>query len=176
MLVMIEVEEQDKIRIAKSGANKLFEVDYDARQKMSDRRLVELFDRVWSKGLERMVSKANTIPPEEVTRRLLDKHHSFVDSVQEHRSFHYQKAEFIAQLQLFEDNRYKLTQLWRVASSDNHPKTLFVTFSSIEERERFSYLAKNLDISDEELGLQLIRNFMELHPEYKYGDVGEGVS
>jgi len=167
---MIEVDSQDKIRMAKSGANKLFEVDYDVRKNMDSQQLVELFDRVWRGGLKRMVSNAGVIPSEEATRRLLDKYHSFVDPSQEHRSFHYSKAEFIAQLQPCENNQYKLTQLWRVASSDTYPKTLFVTFSSVEERERFTALAESLGIVDEELGLRLIRNFMDLHPGYSCND------
>jgi hypothetical protein len=171
---MIEVDSQDKIRMAKSGANKLFGVDYDVRKNMDSQQLVELFDRVWIGGLKLMVSNAGVIPSEEVTRRLLDKYHTFVDSSQEHRSFHYSKAEFIAQLQPCENNQYKLTQLWRVASSDTYPKTLFVTFSSVEERERFTALAESLGIVDEELGLRLIRNFMDLHPGYS-GNDGEKV-
>ena len=168
---MIEVDSQDKIRIAKSGANKLFEVDYDVRQNMSDQQLIELFDQVWQRGLERRVLKAEVIPSDEVNRRLLDKYHNFVDFDQQHRSFRYAKAEFIVQLQPSENAQCKLTQLWRVVSSDSHPKTLFITFSSVEERQRFTSLAQSLGINDDEdLGLRLIRNFMDLHPGDSHTD------
>lgn len=163
---MIEIDAQDKIRIAKSGANKLFLVDYDTRQRMDKQQLIELFDRVWLNGLRRLVLDAEVIEPEEVSRRLLDKHHTYVDPQQEHRSFRYLRAEFIAQLEPYKNGEYKLTQLWRVASSDNYPKTLFINFSSVEERELFYSLARSLDMDDEELGLRLIRNFMNLHPGY----------
>ena len=53
-----------------------------------------------------------------------------------------------------------------MTSSDEHPLTLFIKFSNIEERERFKSLAKSLQIDDEKLGLRLIRNFMNLHPDY----------
>lgn len=162
---MIEVNDQEKVRIARSGANKLFGVDYDIRKNMGEKELLNLFDKVWSNRLEHLIVGAEVISRDEVNRRLLDKYHTYVDPDQEHRSFHYLKAEFIAQLELVGDARCKLTQLWRVASSDTHPKTLFITFSSVAERERFSSLAQNLAASDEELGLKLIRNFVILHPE-----------
>ncbi|MEL6166417.1 MAG: hypothetical protein AAFR37_22635, partial [Cyanobacteria bacterium J06628_3] len=93
--------------------------------------------------------------------------HAFIDSEQEHRTFHYKNAEFISQLQTLENTKYKLTQLWRVTSSDEHPLTLFIKFSNIEEKECFESLAKSLKKKEEELGLQLIHNFMDLHPDYK---------
>ncbi|MCA1995164.1 MAG: hypothetical protein LDL41_24410, partial [Coleofasciculus sp. S288] len=146
--------------------NKLFEIDYETRQGMSKQQLIELFDRIWLDALRPLVIKAEVIEPEEVSRRLLDKHHTYVDPQQEHRSFRYRRAEFIAQLEPYNNGQYKLTQLWRVASSDSYPKTLFINFSSVEERERFYSLARSLNIDDEELGLRLIRNFMNLHPNY----------
>lgn len=167
---MIEVDSKDKIRIAKGGPIKLFKVDYKDRKNMGERQLIELFDRVWSGELERMVTKAEVIPSEEATRRLQDKYHNFVDPDQQHRSFYHLKAQFIVQLQLSKNNQYKLTQLWLVNSSDIHPKTLYVTFSSVEERDLFASLAQSLGINDEELGLRLIRNFMDLHPGYTYND------
>lgn len=163
---MIEVDNNDKVRITKFGANKLFEVDYETRKSMNEQNLIDLFNQIWTKKLEIMVLQAKIIKSDEVERRLLDKHHVFIDSQQEHRTFHYKKAEFIAQLQTLENSKYKLTQLWRVTSSDEHPLTLFVKFSNIEEKERFKSLAKSLDIDEEKLGLQLIRNFMNLHPGY----------
>ena len=163
---MIEVDNNDKVRIAKSGANKLFEVDFETRKSMDEQKLIDLFNQIWTKKLEVMVQQAIIIKSDEVERRLLDKYHVFIDSQQEHRTFHYKKAEFIAQLQTLENTEYKLTQLWRVISSDEHPLTLFIKFSSIEERESFKSLAKSLDIDDEKLGLRLIRNFMNLHPGY----------
>ena len=164
---MININDADKARIAKFGANKLFEVEYDTRQKMQESELIELFDHVWLRGLDDRVKKAEVISREEVTRRLLDKYHDFVDPHQEHRSFHYLKAEFIAQLEKVDSEQHKLTQLWRVASSDTYPKTLFINFGSVEERKKFDNLAKNLETSDEELGLQLIYSFMNLHPGYE---------
>ncbi len=162
---MIEVDNYVKVRITKSGANKLFEVDYETRKNMDDEKLIDLFNQSWTKKLQRMVLQAKVIESDEVERRLLDtNYYNYIDSQQEHRTFHYKKAEFIAQLQIIENAKYKLTQLWRVTSSDEHPLTLFINFSNIEDRERFESLAKSLNIDEEKLGLQLIHNFMNFHP------------
>lgn len=49
---MIEVDNNDKVRIAKSGANKLFEVDYETRKSMDEQKLIDLFNQIWTKKLE----------------------------------------------------------------------------------------------------------------------------
>lgn len=165
---MIQVEDDDKIRITKSGANKLFVVEYDERQNMSSEKLIELFDTKWYNIVKELVEEADVCRShKEVIRRLPDKYHSFIEPEQEHRSFRYRQAEFIVQLQPLDDNQYRLNLLWRVPSSDDHPKTLFVNFSSVEEREQFEKLATSLGINDEKLGFQLQRNFMNLHPGYE---------
>ena len=62
---MIYVDEIDKVRIARYGANKLFGIDYDARKTMDDEELIRLFDRIWSDGLSNRVQRSEIISPEE---------------------------------------------------------------------------------------------------------------
>ncbi|MGL4498023.1 MAG: hypothetical protein ACRCU2_03085 [Planktothrix sp.] len=170
----ILVQDDDKIRMTKFGANKLFDVDYDTRQKMSEEELISLFDKVWLKHqVKALVTKGSVCNPEEAARRLDKRYHSFIDPSQNHRSFRYRQAEFIAQLLPITKGHYNLTQIWRVSSSDYHPKTLFINFSSVEERGKFAELAGELDIKDELLGLRLIRNFMNLHPGYEASEEDE---
>jgi hypothetical protein len=164
--MIIQVEDSVKTRIARNGANKLLGVDYDTRKQMRDEELIELFDRVWVHNLKKLVVEGVLCTPKEASRRLEQKYHAFIDYQQEHRSFIFSKAEFIAQLMPFTENEYQLTQIWRVSSSDNHPKTLFINFSTVEEKERFTELAESLGFKkDEDLGLSLIRNFMSLHTQ-----------
>ncbi len=166
---MIKIENKIKYKIAKFGANKLFIKEYKEREKMDEQQLIILFDTVWSKTLEELVLKAKKCPVEEVYNRLLDEKHSFIDPKQEHRSFHYKKAEFIVQLEIYKHEKfqYRLTDLWRVTSSDSYPQTLFINFSSVEEKNLFKSLAEKLNFRDEELGLKLIYNFMNLHSGYE---------
>lgn len=160
------VEREDKVRIARFGANKIFRVDFDERSRMIDDELVKVFDNAWSTFLEQSVTKAEKIEAAEVSRRLLDQYHPYIDDYQEHRTFKRNQAEFIVQLEKIPEDAYRLTQLWRVKSSDEYPKTLFVNFNTIEEIERFRELADSLNKKPEILALQLIRNFMDLHPGY----------
>ena len=162
----IVVDREEKIRIAKFGANKIFKVEFAARQRMSDEELVEVFDKTWQNGLHQWISAAEVIEPDEVSRRLLDQHQPFIDINEEHRTFRRNNAEYISQLQPLAQDTYKLTQFWRVKSSDEYPKTLFVNFDSVEEIDRFKALSQSLDIPPERLGIKLIRNFMDLHPQY----------
>ena len=69
--------------------------------------------------------------------------------------------ELVAQVQQAK-GKSLLTQLWRVKSSDEYPKTLFVNFASEEEREEFRQIADSLGWKDEALGLQLLRDFMNV--------------
>ncbi|MEL6462848.1 MAG: hypothetical protein AAFQ91_32290 [Cyanobacteria bacterium J06621_15] len=63
---MIEVDNNDKVRIAKFGANKLFEVDFSIRQNMDDKKMIDLFNKTWLKKLEKMVLQAKIIEAEEL--------------------------------------------------------------------------------------------------------------
>jgi hypothetical protein len=55
----ISVSDSTKIIIAKYGPNKLFNEDWNERQKFSNEELIELFDRVWESELRRAVTTAN---------------------------------------------------------------------------------------------------------------------
>ena len=79
---------------------------------------------------------------------------------QEQRQFRYQEMDFIVQLKQTSENEQELTQLWKIQSGDDHPKTLWVTFDSVEERQEFAAVAHGLGWDDEELGLELLRDFM----------------
>jgi hypothetical protein len=68
------------------------------------------------------------------------------------------------QLESLGGEDYVMTQLWRAQSSDLHPKTLFAKFPTVEQRVQFAKLAKHLGIDDGELGLALVRDFMDKHP------------
>lgn len=162
----IVVDKEEKLRIARFGANKIFKVEFNERQRMSDEQLLEVFDSAWNSGLQHWVSNAEVIEPEEVARRLLDQQHPFINADEEHRTFRRKNAEYISQLQPIHQGMYKLTQFWRVKSSDEHPKTLFVNFDSVEEINLFKELSQSLNIPPELLGIKLIRNFMDLHPKY----------
>jgi len=157
--MQIVVQNDTKIRIAKSGPVRTFG-DYDKRKHMSDEQLVEVFDRAWATGLEQAVS-SRSLPCEfEVARaRLKGRQQEFLNINQEQRQFRHQEMEFIVQLTSSGEGAQELTQLWKVQSGDDHPKTLFVTFPTAEERQRFAAIATELGWGDEQLGLALLQDF-----------------
>lgn len=156
----IFIEDPAKIRIAKAGPNKLFG-DYDKRQSMEAAELTSVFDRRWNSDLKLAVEGAEICDAQEAKRRLADSQITYFDPTQEHRTFRLQGMELVAQVQQAK-GKSLLTQLWRVKSSDEYPKTLFVNFASEEEREEFRQIADSLGWKDEALGLQLLRDFMNV--------------
>lgn len=159
--MQITVQNDTKIRIAKSGPVRTFG-DYDKRKQMTDEQLVEVFDHAWAAGLERAVSSRSLPCDFEVARaRLKGRQQEFLDINQEQRQFRHQEMEFIIQLTPSEEGGKVVTQLWKVQSGDDHPKTLFVTFPTVEERQRFGAVAAELGWGDEQLGLALLQDFMQ---------------
>ncbi|HZZ81663.1 MAG TPA: hypothetical protein VFE62_24390 [Gemmataceae bacterium] len=156
----IIVERETKIRTAKSGPVRTFG-DYDKRRDMNDEQLVALFDRAWRAGLEHAIVHLSLPCDYNVaSARLKERQREFLHSDEEHRQFRYQEMEFIVQLRPAEKTSKELTQLWKVQSGDDYPKTIFVTFGTVEERQRFRDIASRLGWHDEELALSLLRDFM----------------
>ena len=161
--MQLTVKNDTKIRIAKSGPVRTFG-DYDQRKQMTDEQLIEVFDHAWSLGLERVLSSKSLPCDFEVARvRLKERQQEFLDIYQEQRQFRYQEMEYIAQLTPSDTGDNMLTQLWKVQSGDDYPKTLFVTFPTVEERKHFEVLANELGWGDEQLGLALLQDFMGKH-------------
>lgn len=160
--MIIKIEDEQKIRIAKWGANKLFGDPDKRKLEMSNDDLVKLFDKVWEQTLQRAVTTADTCNSQEAFARLSDREKSYFDFDQKHRQFRLKdhNIEFIVQLRATSEDNPELTQLWKVSSTDINPKTLYVTFDSVQEREQFGELANQLGWSDEDLGLQLLLDFM----------------
>lgn len=163
----IKIEDQHKIRIAKWGANKLFGDPDKRKNEMSDEQLIKLFDSVWDGILKSAVISADNCDSNEAYERISVKERNFFDFGQEHRQFRLKdlNVEFIAQLESLPDSEQSLTQLWRISSTDINPKTLYVTFETVEERKRFKELANSLGWHDENLGLNLVLDFMAKFPK-----------
>ena len=159
---------QLKAYLAKWGPNKLFGNNVDEREKeMSPEQLLELFDRVWEQTLKEAVAKARTCTYDRALEKLgSDRRRKRLEQDQEHREFRIQNLEFIAQLRKLQRNDYELTELWHIPSSDTHPRTLFVNFDTVEERQQFHSLAQKLGYpKDEELGKKIIFDFIKMHED-----------
>lgn len=155
----IRIEEETKARIARIGPVRTFG-DYDSRKKLNDAELAKLFDEKWKLGLRQAVENSLPCEFDVAQSRLQGKQKDFVDPDQEQRQFRFQSMDFIVQFDQQSGDDRELTQLWKVQSGDDHPKTLWVTFDTVEERQRFKAIADHLLKHDEALGLEIIRDFM----------------
>jgi hypothetical protein len=155
----INIDSVTKARIVKYGPVRTFG-DYDKRQRMSEGEMIAVFDQAWDAGLQGAVNRSHPCTIDVARPKLKENFRSFLDPRQEQRQFRYQEMDFIAQLKRISESEQELTQLWKIQSGDDHPKTLWVTFDSIEERQEFAAVAHGLGWDDEELGLELLRDFM----------------
>jgi hypothetical protein len=156
----IKIDNVTKARIVKYGPVRTFG-DYDKRQRMGEEELVAVFDQAWAAGLQGAVGRSHPCTIEVARPKLKENFRAFLDPRQEQRQFRYQEMDFIVQLKKLSDSEQELTQLWKIQSGDDHPKTLWVTFDTVEERKEFAAVARDLGWDDEELGLELLRDFMK---------------
>ena len=157
--IRIHTDEATKAWIARIGPVRTFG-DYDSRMKFDNSQLSRLFDEKWEAGLRQAVEGSLPCEFDVARSRLQQKQREFVDPNQEQRQFRFQSMDFIVQFRNQSGNAKELTQLWKVQSGDDHPKTLWVTFETVSERKRFKAIADHLQKHDDALGLQIIRDFM----------------
>jgi hypothetical protein len=155
----ISIEEETKARIARIGPVRTFG-NYDIRNKLNDTELAKLFDEKWELGLQQAVENSLPCEFDVAQSRLQGKQKEWVDPDQEQRQFRFQSMDFIVQFDQQSGDGRELTQLWKVQSGDDHPKTLWVTFDTVAERKRFRAIADHLRKHDEAFGLEIVRDFM----------------
>ena len=134
--------------------------DYDSRKKLNTSELALLFDEKWENGLRLAVEKSLPCEFDVARSRLQGKQKDFVDPDQGATPVSFPEMDFIVQFDHQSNDAKELTQLWKVQSGDDHPKTLWVTFDTVAERKRFKAIADHLVKHDEALGLEIVRDFM----------------
>jgi len=167
----IHVADHTKFLLARRGPNKLFGENIDERRELSDHDALRLFSGVWQQSLERAITNASRCDSYDAHGRIKSSEQEEFDFSQEHRMFRIQEvnAEFVVQLNSTFDSQgnanSELTYLWQIPVSEAQDKILVITFGAVEQREQFRQLANNLGTNDEELGLQLVMDFMAKHPD-----------
>jgi hypothetical protein len=160
----IIVEQPTRVRIALYGPNRLFG-DYKDRKELNTSpegraELERRFVQSWNAGLESAVRGADACTPAWARERLTDDQKKYLDDAQEHRRFRHENMEFIVQLRK-RQNEVEVTQLWKIPSGDDYPRVLWITFETVEEKTAFVNVASDLGYSAEDLGLELIRDFIK---------------
>lgn len=160
--MITSVKDQVKIFNARFGYNKVFGLDVDARKAFTEPQAIQRFDEAWERCLHDAVEHAEPISADEA-RALLKKSKSadFVRDNEEQRQFWLISGLFIAQLKAIDGNSTELTQLWFIPSSNPDPRTLYITFESVEAKKAFCAVATETGWDSEELGKHLLLQFME---------------
>jgi hypothetical protein len=74
-----------------------------------------------------------------------------------HRYVRLANCSFIAQL----TDPESCDQLWFILSSSGDPRSLFLKFATLAEKEKFEKMACELGWRPEDLGLKLVRDFLD---------------
>ncbi|GAB4276158.1 MAG: hypothetical protein Fur0025_01050 [Oscillatoriaceae cyanobacterium] len=165
--MLIEIPDDVKINLTKWALpNKFFPDEIvPKRERMNDRDLIKHFDRIWEEYLKSALDNSEICPADIAVQELNQSQQNYFDSDQEHREFRIEierlPLKFIAQIKkrLGKDS-YVMTQLWWIKSSDKHPQTIFISFDTVEQRERFAEFAQMLGWKDDELGKKLLMDFL----------------
>jgi hypothetical protein len=157
-----------KMYHARFGYNKLFGLDVVKRKTMKDMEAIALFDSVWDSALADAVRNAEGISYEEASGLPREKDRSWVDRNQEHRRFRILDGLHVAQLRQVHNNTLELTNLWFIASSNPDPRTVFVTFATLDIRRQFEDQAIQHGMEGQACGEKLLLDWLESVTHMKY--------
>jgi hypothetical protein len=144
--------------LAHRGPARVFGMDVDAREGLSDDEAIKWFDRVWEATLQRAVEQASPCDVGFVRTKLPQYAQSFIDAKARHREFTLDSCFFICQLA----DDQTCDQLWFVPSVSPDPRALYIRFKTVPTKDAFDELAKHLGWGKpRELAEKLILDFME---------------
>jgi hypothetical protein len=147
---------KQKMYLARHGPSKVFGREVDTREALGDSEAAAWFDRVWSNSLERAARDGVPVEAESALDKIPEHSRPYFRRDAEHREFRLSGCLFVAQVQ----DPNGCDQLWFIPSTSGDPRTLYVNFDTVDEREQFAKVASSLGWKGEELGLQLVRDFV----------------
>jgi len=145
-----------KVFLAQHGPAKVFGKEVDRREHLAMADAIRWFQRIWDAKIEPALQKGTIISASSVLNKVPEQSRTYVDLAAEHKEFWVSGCLFIAQL----TDPHSCDQLWYISSTSGDPRTLYVKFPTVAERERFHEMVAKLGWEDEALGLKLARDFM----------------
>jgi len=155
-----------KVFLAQYGPAKVFGKDVDRREHLEGTEAITWFQRVWNSKIESALRKATDIDANSVLNKVPEQSRTYVNLAATHKEFWVSGCLFIAQL----IDPQSCDQLWYISSTSGDPRTLYVKFATVAERERFGEIARRLGWEDEALGLKLARDFIDTFGGHKPND------
>ena len=151
-----------KVFLAQHGPPKVFGKEVDRRERLETAEAIHWFQRIWDGKIEPALKKSTSINADSVLNKVPEQSRTYVNLAADHREFWVSGCLFIAQLV----EPQSCDQLWYISSTSGDPRTLYVKFPTVADREKFSEMATRLGWEDEALGLKLVRDFMDTFGGY----------
>ena len=143
--------------LARKGPAKVFGMDVDQRETLSDMDAIKWFDKIWKSSLATAIQHASLCDIDFVRSKVPHYAHGFILDDASHREFTLANCLFICQLT---DNA-TCNQLWFIPSTSGDPRTLYVKFETVPIKEKFDEIAKSLGWQKPEvLAEKLLLDFM----------------
>jgi hypothetical protein len=152
------VNDNVKTYLAQKGVPSVFGRDVDIREKLSGPEAIAWFDRVWESQLAREVEKSDECDLDFVRSNVLPQTIRWLKPNATYRYVRLANCSFIAQL----IDPESCDQLWFILSSSGDPRSLFVKFSTMAEKEAFDKKAS-------ELGWKILTDFLDTVSRKKTG-------
>jgi hypothetical protein len=155
-----------KMFLAQHGPAKVFGKDVDSREHLEAADAIRWFQRIWESKIEPALQEATSIDASSVLNKVPEQSRTYVNLAADHKEFWVAGCLLIAQLV----EPQSCDQLWYISSTSGDPRTLYVKFPTVAEREKFSEMAKKLGWEDDALGLKLARDFMDTFGGFRSHD------
>ncbi len=159
------VNDRVKVYLAQRGVPSVFGREVDIREGLSDAEAIAWFDRVWESQLAKEVEESDECDLDFVRSNVLPQTQHWLRAGATYRYVRLAKCSFIAQL----IDPESCDQLWFILSSSGDPRTLFVRFPTMADKEEFIQAAQELGWRPEDLVLKILRDFLEVVTRHKPG-------
>jgi hypothetical protein len=159
------VNDSVKTYLAQKGVPSVFGREVDIREKLSGPEAIAWFDRVWESQLAKEVEKSDECDLDFVRSNVLPQTIRWLKPNATYRCVRLANCLFIAQL----IDPESCDQLWFILSSSGDPRSLFVKFPTMAEKEAFDKKAHELGWKSEELGLKILTDFLDTVSRKKFG-------
>src|SRR5271157_347611 len=159
------VNDRVKTYLAQKGVPSVFGREVDIRERLSEADAIAWFDRVWESQLAKEVEASDECDLDFVRSNVLPQAQHWLRADATHRYVRLANCSFIAQL----IDPESCDQLWFILSSSGDPRSLFVKFPTLADKEAFVEAAHELGWRPEDLGLKILTDFLNTVSRHKVG-------
>ena len=151
------VNDSVKIYLARKGVSSVFGREVDTRERLSESDAIAWFDRVWNSLLAKEVEESDVCDIEFIRCNVSQHSQRWIIADATHKYVRLANCSFICQL----TDKESCDQLWFIPSSSGDPRSLFIKSPTVADKEEFDKAAQELGWGPDEMGLKILRDFMD---------------